>query len=118
MKTGLRSGSAALGSGVASIADEAATVIGPRQATLCSLSCHGTIQPMADYTVVVRCSVCKGEDHIQLQGYGEKEAKDFAALLDGTSPFFVASPRAPDAITIVSRCVQCGGIIDAEVIQA
>lgn len=73
---------------------------------------------MADYTVVVRCSVCKGEDHIQLKGYGEKEAKDFAALLDGTSDFFVVSPRDPEVPTIVSRCVQCGGLIDCEVVQA
>ena len=79
----------------------------------------GTILSMAaDYTVVVRCTICKGEDHLQLQGYDEERAKSVAALLDGTSPFYVHSPRDEDSSSVIARCVSCGGILDAEVVQA
>jgi len=72
----------------------------------------------ADYTVVVRCSLCKSEDHIQLKDYDEAQAKSIGGLLDGTSPFYVNSPRDQDAVTVVARCVLCGGVLDSEVVQA
>jgi len=71
---------------------------------------------MPGYTLIVRCLLCKGEQVVQLPDHTEEEARMFGALLDGSSDFYVKSPRDSDDSTI-GRCVQCGGRIDCEVVK-
>ena len=50
-------------------------------------------------------------------GMTKEEAKDFCGILDGSSPFFVHSPREPEnQQTLIGRCVICGAIFDAQVV--
>ena len=71
---------------------------------------------MTGHNLIIRCSLCKSEQTIQLPDHTEDESRTFAALLDGTSDFYVKSPRDSDDSTI-GRCVQCGGRIDCEVVK-
>lgn len=73
--------------------------------------------PDPNLTIVVHCTLCKGEDHLQLQSVDLATAKTLASLLDGTSSFFICSPRDQHG-SVVARCVQCGGVIDAVVVEA
>ena len=75
------------------------------------------IVPHPNLTILVRCTLCKGEDHIQLQDTDLATAQALVSLLDGSSTLYVSSPRHEHG-SVVGRCVQCGGVIDAEVVEA
>lgn len=66
--------------------------------------------------MTVTCQDCKGSQTISIEGMSLEMAKDYAAILDGSSDFFVYSPRG-DANSLIGKCGVCKGQIDATVIE-
>jgi hypothetical protein len=50
---------------------------------------------------------------IYLSGMTAQMARDYAGMLDGTSPMYVVDPRAPGQDTFIGHCKDCGALFRA-----
>lgn len=62
------------------------------------------------FTLTLRCEG-KHEQTLSLVGWTLEEARDFAGLLEGTSPLFVRPPRGTPSP--IGKCATCGQPIEA-----
>jgi hypothetical protein len=71
---------------------------------------------MGDFTILAKC----GNGHSQevvLHNFTEQAAREYAALLDGTHPMYIYSPREEQSTpTAIAHCNTCGALVDCRVI--